>query len=460
MNTPPPARQEQGSSDFEARLQASLLEASQTPGAFVISGGMYPAIMYHERIPPDENSLPGELPKYSTSGIYVMRPERPPEQLPRNIPLPEDSRTAALARHQLITGRRASVLIEALGQTDLEPGDLMTITHYTLSLWSEMMIKNSGGRLFLHRAVARAILNRALDFDPQSARQAFGMIAKECVDYKDFGSTKKDGFADILTHGLSEVLRKVRASRSQEQWHYNPSGPHVKDNFATALEALDKAGLYSDERWRKLLQMPFHTQPYGVIDSLAYKIHSDPAGENAIFASLGNKDRIRAAHAIIRATFARAAGHQARDPNKLATAWTLIVNEPIVNESVSLKKLVSSANTKISLHHQGELTPQSAEKPFIAVAQSLALLLRGTLRGDAPREDAATATAETATMLRLLNSIIERTDTQYKLVLGTVGDLALRFADATPEQFKDLENTWANEGLEAADALRWRQLRA
>jgi hypothetical protein len=60
----------------------------------------------------------------------------------------------------------------------------------------------------------------------------------------------------------------------------------------------------------------------------------------------------------------------------------------------------------------------------------------------------------------LLNSIIERTDTQYKLVLGTVGDLALRFADATPEQFKDLENTWANEGLEAADALRWRQLRA
>lgn len=469
MDGLPPQERELNTPSFEANLQDVLTQAEQLPGSFTIEGNRwYAYIVYH-----DENELAGPIREAadprSATHITDIRPVpgADPESVLDYARSHQDF-FLARARQNMTTRRKARALIDALRQPDLEPDNFATITEHGLRMMPDLVAAYNAHDQLYYSDIAQATLRRALDLTPETATQTFNAIAAQCNRYREGldedGAALVDRFTNSMAARLETMVSEGRleAIDSQpraEEWRYDSQSENIEENALIALEVFDEANLVSHKFWRRLLKIPLQSQSLAVTNLLAEKLHSEVAKD--VLKDVSGIERSQAIENAVGAALERAkASHNARDPERVDTIRRAIAASRERPDTVSLGKLVSLANKVIAQNYKDELTPLRTESSLADSAQALALLLQITLRPDAAPDELAQANSEAAIFLRLISGIVENAKIKQEPVIKTVGDLALRFADATPTELRLLRQALGEGGVSQADALRKQQLRS
>jgi len=214
---------------------------------------------------------------------------------------------------------------------------------------------------------------------------------------------------------------------------------------------LDEAGVVNPEFWQRLTRIPLGNQPLPVIAMLANKLESDSA--DVVLDGMNGSDRAALLERAVAGALEHAATQPGRDRRQVEGLRQLIAHRGRP-DSVSLDNTVKVANKIIGNNFKGEITPLRPDSSFTDSAQALSVLLRFAESDASPSGSRRNLAAFT----RIMNAVIESSKSQQVPVIKTIGDVALRYIDATPEELEALGEE-LEFGLPSIDAMRRQQRR-
>jgi len=451
---------------FETLVESSLLQAEQLSGRIqVIPGSRWYTIMYIEGSPSD----PGSDLLHPEESKFVTYRDIADDETQNSLTsgLSELQRVARLSAPYIVTRRKALVLVKALGLPDIQPPDFGTVTGHTLTLMPELAAAQEAHDHPYQTDIGRILVRRALSLAPPESIAAFSNIGQRYQEIRACAPNTKVLLIDRFMNGVSGQLERMVSVNVTEHsdaklrpapWEYPVRGKHAVSNTVDALEVLDEKGIVPPKFWLRLLNVPLASQTMAVTELLADKVSSESAAE--VLDNSVQRQLSRFVENVVGAALERGVSHTARDQNKLTTIRDAVVGNKTQPDSISLGKVVGLANILIKQGFGGRLTPLRTDGSLTDVSQALSLLLNITLKTDAPAAERDQANKDAAIYVRLAAALIEQTATQQKPVIRTIGDLALRYGDATDDERLELLTILKQHNLLThVDALRRQQLR-
>ena len=437
---------------FEAVLEDALRQAAELSGEFTLEGsGMSAGVGYVE---------PGSSEVDFVTGFRHLDPDYPGQ--PTHTYLSAHSNELIeKAKQGLIARRQAFALIHVLKQPDLQPADLGMGVEYAFRLMPSMAAAEEVHHHNYPSYVAEVLTRRALDMEPEAAAETFTLFVNLYNQYTaqtgGEGETWRaqrliDLMSGVLTRSMTEGAETLTRRHRPEEWRYDLSGNYdAVHNASTALDIMDEAGLIDISFWKKLLNIPLETQSMEVVDLLTRRLGGDRGAEMIAESKMG---RVQLLENIVSSAWARAAGHAARDRKNFAGIDTVVRDAEHDSRIVGLRKLIHIANSVMGMAYPDAYTSLRTGSSFADAAPALSFLLRATLRPNASEEEKAQANEEAARYVLLIETVFQQAP-----VVKTIGDLALRYPNATQEELDALNAVLIKDGPGPADALWHREFR-
>ena len=428
---------------FDQVLQIELDEAPYLTGKFIINGSPNFAYAAYQE-PGMKRSHHVSLPGLKKGDAL-------------NDALQHSQEYIDFATEHMIVYRRSQALITALEYSDIKPGDFETITDKVLERLPQYFTHRDGKSPFGQR-VAETMIEQALELPPGQSQQAVSLIVARCQQFKqELGDdTATAGLVDRFTGSMAKPLGTEVTAYNQPM---KTSGPgrarkpsYYGSNVVEATMILDEAGMVKPAFWQRLTHIPLGSQPLPVVTMLADKLESDSA--NVVLDSMSASDRVALLERAVAGALEHAAAQPGSDRRQLEGLRQLITHRGRP-DSVSLDNTVKVANMIIENNYQDEITPLRPDNSFTDSAQALSVLLRFAESGTDPND----SRRDLAAFIRIKNVVIEQSKSQQTPVIKTIGDVALRYIDATPEELEALGEE-LEFGLPRIDAMRRQQRRA
>ncbi len=416
--------------------------------------------------------LKGTISPENPSGFYAHAvyhdPRRPADIQTVNIP-PTVRRGDTADRQRIIdyasayvtAYRTGNTLEAALSYTNIKPGDFGTITDQVLSRLPQLMKYKAGDHSF-GQSVARTMARQMLELPPGQSQQAVAQVIDRCQRIKEETADNSkvcelvDEYMSKITGPLENIVTAHNLPPGAEEYKKASRSPNYGPNAADAMAMLDEAGMVDIKFWRRLTRIPLTNMPMPVVNLLADKLESAGAGD--VLEPLDGSDRAALLERSVAGALSYAAKQPGRDRSQVEGLRKLIAYKGR-EDTVSLANMVKYANIIIRNNYEDEITPLRPDSSFTDSAQALAVLLRFTepvASGGDSEQDLRLARQDPAVFVRIMNAVIENGKSRQEPVIQTVGDVALRYADATPEELaalgKELEF-----GLPSIDAMRRQQ---
>ena len=439
--------------EFELSLRDALKDASETKGKYTIRDST------HKKGVKCIDYWQATTARNLRDEEWTTTFEFPPEESTNNLYINTTKRFISAMN-------QANTLQKYLVEPDLPPERFGNILHHTLRILPDLHILNEGKYTgpqvvppvtAIIRENVFALMRQYTQYEPTIAAplmQATANQLSQSAPTSPFIQRYSNSMVNCLKAAVAEDRRAVSKSDVEiNRSQYVFAGPHVEQNIAQAIDIFDKAGLIPPDFWRTILNTPLTSQSYLVTTLLAEKLQSQDA--SAIIGDAKGFDRLRMIENAAGALVQRAARHTARDQSQLR-----IIREAIATDArnrsdkVSLGKAVKLADTVIRREYPNQLSGLRPEDSFAGAGQAMSFLLRITLRPDASQEEKHHANQEAETYLDIIKALAEYAQ---EPIIRTVGDLALRYANASGKELEALQKAFFSGGTKKSDALRHQQ---
>lgn len=299
------------------------------------------------------------------------------------------------------------------------------------------------------------IMQRYIQYEPEAAQSLIRGVASQLS--RDANSPYAQKYIGLIVKRLQSIVPEDRRNEDENSSYRERHlflGPYVEQNITEAIAAFDKANLIPTQFWQAILNAPLASQSYLVTTVLADKLQSQDTSV-IIIGNVKSYDRLRMIENVTDALLQRASNHTARDQNQLQIIRKAIATENRPDK-VSLGKAVKLADTVIRREYPNQLSRLRPEDSFTDAGQALSFLLRLTLRPDTTEEEKYHANQEAETYLNIIQSLAEYSQ---KPIIRTIGDLALRYTNASGPELEALQKAFFTGGTPKSDALRHQQRR-
>lgn len=406
--------------------------------------------------------------------VYGVYREDPSNGRYRQIPIPAElSKPEAppteqglidYVTAQVVAGKRTNTVKTALSSPNIKPGDFATITDQVLNRmpWFSKLI--SSGRGTFASDIARATIEGALMLRPGQSEAAVGQVAISCQRFrKEFDEDAStvaivDAYGAKIARPLEHIVTAYNLPKGAGEFKKALRPAHYGPNAVQATRILDEAGLVDLSFWQRLTRIPLDGQSLPVVDMLAEKLESAGAGE--VLEPMDGSERAALLERATADALKHAAEQPGRDNSRVNELRRLIAYKGR-DGIVSLANLVKVANMIIKHNYKDEITALRPDSAFTDSAHALAVLLKFTqpmAMSDGSEQDSGGTRQESTAFVRMMAAVIENGKSRQQPVIQTVGDIALRYADATPKELAALGEE-LQFGLPSIDAMRRLQRR-